>query len=264
MVNKSDGQKPDQRRLNKTLTIYGRNPVFEAFRTPSLTIDRLHLARSNKPSRQLADLQSECEQRGIPVVEHDRKALSRISRNGKQDQGIAADIFCPQMQAFNDWLDDSEQPLGKLRVIALEGITNPQNLGMCIRSCHGAGIDAILLSSKGSSSLNPLVIKASAGTAYTAPLVLCADMPAAVAALAARGANAYVMRADADQCLYDESAPTTGVFILGNETEGVSDLMSQIASQSLGIPLREPVESLNVAVTAALVAYAVCHQNSTT
>lgn len=227
-----------------------------------MSIDRLHLASSNKPNRQLGELEQQCEQRNIPVLYHDRLALSRISRNGKQDQGVAADIYCPQMQAFDDWLESAESALSTRRIIALEGITNPQNLGMCIRSCVGAGIDAILLSTKGSSGLNPLAIKASAGTAYSAPLILCDELTTAISQLSEHGVNSYVLRADANQSIYDAGAPSAGVFILGNESNGVSEQMSRTASGSLCIPLSEPVESLNVAVTAALVAYAICHQNN--
>jgi len=250
--------RPNKERLNSTLTVYGRKAVIEAFQTPSLHIDKLHLARSNKANQQLSELQAWCEQRGVPVVFHERRELSRISRNGKQDQGVAADIFCAKLQVFDDWLASPPGRIDELRIIALEGVTNPQNLGMTIRSCCGAGVDAIFLSSRRSSSLNPLVIKASAGTAYSAPLVICADLIAAVTTLTGRGVKAYVLRADASHSLFASDAPKAGVFVLGNETDGVTEAMQDAATNSLSIPMQQPVESLNVAVSAALVAYLIC------
>lgn len=75
---------------------------------------------------------------------------------------------------------------------ALDGITNPQNLGMIIRPAAAGAIDGILLPRKGTAALGPLVIKASAGTLYRAPLLLCASLPEALKRCQEHGAQVCV------------------------------------------------------------------------
>lgn len=242
-------------RLQQTITVYGRNPVQEALSNSKLHIDRLHLADSNKAGSAIQHMLDLAQQRHIEVVYHSRRELSRISRNGKQDQGVALDIYCPTTMSFEHWLNETSQKASKLSMLALEGVTNPQNLGMCIRSASAAGVDAIFLAGKGSSGLNPLAIKASAGTVFNAPLVYCQDFADAMASLQDLGCGVYTLAADAETSLYDLPKPCAGVFVLGNESVGVSRELQATSTQALSIPMRNQVESLNVAASATLVAF---------
>ena len=147
------------------ITLYGRKPALEALRDPTLTIHCLHLATSNRPSGIISQLLEIASERQIEVRHHDRLALSRISKNSKQDQGVALDIRC---ESFLSVMDVSAQAFRDARLLALDGITNPQNVGMIIRSAVAAGIDGLLYPAKGVAALGPLVIKASSGTvSYT-------------------------------------------------------------------------------------------------
>ncbi|MEM7692035.1 MAG: RNA methyltransferase substrate-binding domain-containing protein, partial [Pseudomonadota bacterium] len=85
----------EQRR--KLLTVYGRKAVKEALEDPTLDCRALHLARSNRKSTIVDDIAELAHCREVEVFEHDRDALARISRNKKQDQGVALDIFCPAL-----------------------------------------------------------------------------------------------------------------------------------------------------------------------
>ena len=158
--------------LSKTLTVYGRKPVLEALRDPTLDPHRLHLADKNKPGGIISEIETAAKKRSIPIAHHDRLALSRISKNGKQDQGVALDLFCPNFSTLDIFLTDFERnPEKKFKALLLDGITNPQNVGMIIRSSCAAGIDAIFYPKKSVATLGPLVIKASVGTAFRAPIV---------------------------------------------------------------------------------------------
>ena len=88
------------------ITIYGRNPVLEVLRDPSLQIYRLHLAKSNRDSSTVRELKDLATKRDIEVALHSREQLSRISRNNKQDQGVACDIYCPGFQPYQEALKD--------------------------------------------------------------------------------------------------------------------------------------------------------------
>lgn len=237
--------------FDQMLTIYGRKPVLEALQDESLPIYRLHLADSNREHGIVAEITSLAEARSIERHYHDRRALSHISRNGKQDQGVALDIHLPAYRPYQQLLPAA----ASTRVIALDRITNPQNLGMIIRSVCAAGIDGLLLPKTGCAALSPLVIKASAGTLFRAPLFYCDHLASALSSMKDAGFAVCSLSSRASDSLFSYQQQRPTVYVLGNETEGVSPAVTALCDQQLRIPLHNGVESLNVAVTAALLAF---------
>ncbi len=235
------------------LTIYGRKPVLEALQDKQLTTFRLHLAESNKSGGIINDIISLAEQRKIDIQYHDKKALSRISRNGKQDQGVAADIKLQGYQSLDTFIENMQQR--PTRLIALDSITNPQNLGMIIRSVCAGYIDGLLIPKNGCAPLSPLVIKASAGTLFKATIIHCDSLAEGLSALQKTGYTVCTLSSHAPTSLFDYQPDGSLVYVLGNETEGVSAAVADVADQQLAIPMNNQVESLNVAVTAALIAF---------
>ena len=244
--------------FDRMLTVYGRKPVLETLADASLQCHTLHLAHSNRDTGTIAEILAQAETRGVPVRRHSREELARISRNGKQDQGVAVDVICPEFRQLQDYLEGLEGLAGKKgqRLLALDGISNPQNLGMIIRSAAAGNIDGIIWSRKGNAALGPLVIKASAGTLYRAPILLTPSLPEAVRACRDAGMEVCTLEADARQTLFQHNPAGHCIYVLGNETSGVSEAVSRLANQALSIPMNNGVESLNVAVTASLIAYA--------
>ncbi|MCB1689333.1 MAG: RNA methyltransferase [Halioglobus sp.] len=240
--------------FDKVLTVYGRKPVLETLQNDALVCHAVHLAHSNRDAGIISEIKQRAGQLGVPVKMHSREELSRISKNGRQDQGVAVDVLCPTFRDLGTYLAESsaQQPR---RLLALDGITNPQNLGMIIRSAAAGAIDGILLPRKGTATLGPLVIKASAGTLYRAPLLLCASLPEALRQCQEHGAQVCTLDAGATRSLFEHRGQDFCVYVLGNETEGVSSQVNKLADVRLSIPMRNGVESLNVAVTASLIAY---------
>lgn len=238
--------------FNRMLTVYGRKPVLESLLDEGLQVHALHLAQSNKPARILTDILEKAQSRDVAVSYHDRAALARISKNGKQDQGVALDIVCPGFQDLDDFLGQNSTG----RLLALDGITNPQNLGMIVRSATAGAIDGILLPKQGTAALGPLVIKASAGTLYRAPILRCDSLAPALERCREQGAEICTLDAAAPTSLFEHRGNNFCIYVLGNESDGVSPAVTAMAHTRLGIPMRGGVESLNVAVTASLVAFA--------
>ena len=241
--------------FSKMLTVYGRKPALEVLLDNQLQCHALHLAVNNRESGITNQLREQALRRGIPVREHSRAELARISKNGKQDQGVAVDIVCPAFTTIEDYRPALQQALPR-RLLALDGITNPQNLGMIIRSATAGQIDGIIWSRRGNAALGPLVIKASAGTLYRAPLIICAELPQALRQCRADGAAICTLAAEAPGSLFDYQPQGHCVYVLGNETQGISAEVRGLADTALSIPMANGVESLNVAVTASLIAYA--------
>jgi 23S rRNA (guanosine2251-2'-O)-methyltransferase len=205
--------------------------------------------------------------KGLECREHSREELARISRNGRQDQGVALDVYCPAMRDLEDYIgalpsSAADRHLGApQRLLALDGVTNPQNMGMVIRSAAAAGIDGVLYADRGNPALGPLVIKASAGTVFRAPLLRCQSIFSACKTLAESGFQIYRLQAEGTRNLFDgEGFAQLSLFVLGGESEGISGEISALPGENLSIPMANGVESLNVAVSGALVAYVAAGQ----
>ncbi|SFV89935.1 RNA methyltransferase, TrmA family [hydrothermal vent metagenome] len=237
--------------FEKVLTIYGRNAVLEALEDPSVTVYKLHFSKSNKPAPVLKQMEAIAKQRGIDVAYHDKAALSRISKNAKQDQGVALDIVLEHFGNEEDFLSKN----ASYRILALDGITNPQNLGMIIRSAAAGNIDAIILPTKGAAQISPLVIKASVGTLFKMPIIKTSDLAKTLQHFKAEGADLYTLSSHAKKSYKEQHYSGKTIFVLGNESEGVSKKVEALCNESIAIPMKRGVESLNVAVTASLLAF---------
>lgn len=243
-----------KRFFDRLLTIYGRKPCLEALRDHEIPVYRLHLADSNKTGGIMAEIEREARQRGIEIRHHNREALSRISRNGRQDQGVALDLMCPQHTRDTAFM--ASPPRAHWRLIALDGVTNPQNVGMIVRSVAASPCDGLLIPAAGTANLtSPLVNKASAGTLFKCPIVRCDKLVASLRELQQQGARIVILSGEARQALPDYEPHGPVVYVLGNETTGVSDAVRTLADDAVSIPMQNGVESLNVAVTAALLAF---------
>lgn len=234
------------------LTVYGRKPVLEALQQPGVKLHRLHLAESNKPAAILDEIVSIAQSQGAEVRYHSRQALSRISKNAKQDQGIAADLQLNQYQTLTAFL--SAEP-AHWELLAIDGITNPQNLGMILRSAAASGITGVLLPTEGCAQIDPLVIKASAGAIFRCPIIRCSSLPEALEQLQRKGGTIGTLSSHASYSLKELPEKPKSVFVLGNETHGVSQAVQSLSDFSVRIPMHNGVESLNVAITASLIAF---------
>lgn len=239
--------------FNQLLTVYGRKPVLEALQDPNTKAYRLHLAQSNKAAAIINDITTLATDKGAEIVHHDRQSLSRISRNSKQDQGVAVDLICSGYQDFEEFI--ASEASHNAEIIALDRITNPQNLGMIIRSVCAGGTKGLLLPEKGCAKLDALVIKASAGTLFRAPILRCKDLASALAAFRDNGSTIYGLSSHAQTTLASINDNRAKVFVLGNETDGVSKDVADQCNELISIPMSNGVESLNVAVTASLLAF---------
>lgn len=238
--------------FDQLLTVFGRKTVLEALQETTIPAYRLHLASTNRIDTTIKKIIDLAEQRNIEIHQHSRQELSRISRNQKQDQGVALDLACPHYGDYQHYL---KQVPDKFCLIALDRVTNPQNLGMVIRSICASPIDGLLLPSKGCAPLSPLVIKASAGTLFRCPIYRCDSLPRALKEFAAINTSIATLNAARGTSLANYRPPARTIYVLGNESDGVSDEVSALATEQINIPMANGVESLNVAVTAALLAF---------
>ena len=162
------------------LTLFGRKPVLEALLSQDVEPVVLHLADTNRPSADLDELVALTEQRGGEIRYHSREALSRISKNRKQDQGVAIDV---RSSVYRESSAIRELGLGRNGMVAVDGVTNPQNLGMIIRAVGASPRDGLILARSGNARIDGLVIKASAGPLFRTPIFHCDHLAPTLAAL---------------------------------------------------------------------------------
>ena len=240
--------------FRRVLTVYGRKPVLEAMNSPNVKIFRLHLATTNKPAGIINELIDLAKQQHAEVKYHSKSELSRISKNAKQDQGVAVDLIMEGFQV----LDGNNIALlaqQNIELIALDNVTNPQNLGMVIRSVCASPLHGLILPEKGCAKLDSLVIKASAGTLFKAKIYRCDNLHTSLTQMTESGFDVVGLSLDTHTSINDLKATRSRVFVLGNESEGISKNVANACSGLIKIPMANNVESLNVAVTASLIAF---------
>ena len=236
---------------DKYITVFGFKPVLEALEDEALSIEKLLLAQNLKGDT-VKQVERLARQRGILVQRVPAAEVSRLSKHPKEDQGLAMDILAPRMRAASAYFEEAAA-LPSAMLLALDGVTTPGNVGLAIRTATGLGVDGLILPRKGTAKLSPLVIKASAGVVFKAPLLKCEQLAEVLPLAKKAGFRIYGMDAQKGQNLFKVEFAPKSIFILGNETEGLQQ-SSQWVDEWLAIPMSAGVESLNVACAASVIA----------
>lgn len=232
------------------VTVYGRMPVLEALLDEGVAVTKVLLARTARGDS-VDEIVAAAKQRGVALQRVTPEKVTRVSGNGRHDQGAVADVEAPGLRELDD-----EIPGGRLALLVLDGVTNPANVGMVLRTATAAGLDGVVLPRAGVPDLGPLVIKASAGVAFRSTVFQASTAAHAVARLRGAGLEIIGLRGDSAESLFIASLPDRAAFVLGNETDGVSvDVDRWVA-----IPMANGVESLNVAVAAGIVSYEIARR----
>jgi 23S rRNA (guanosine2251-2'-O)-methyltransferase len=237
------------------VTVFGRVPVLEVLADESLAVAQVFIATDvAKPVAR--HIEATAALRGVVVHRVGRDKVTRVSGTGRQHQGVAADVAAPNRNSLSTWLEDL--PSGTaLSCVLLDGITTPANVGMIIRSAVAAGLSGIVVPTHGVADLGPLVIKASAGLAFRAPLLRVRTSLEAAQLLQAADFDLVALDAGGPTDLWKlEFGPRTA-FILGGEHAGISDNVRPFVTHSVRVPMMDGVESLNVAAAAAVVFFEV-------
>jgi len=233
-------------------------PVLEALLDPRTTIHQVVVAR-NAAGEAVDRILDEATARGITIQRADARRVTHLSGNGRHDQGVVASVVSPGLADLDDWLVGPASH-GPLTLLLLDGLTNPANVGMIIRTVVAAGLAGVVLPRTGSPDVGPLVVKASAGVALFAPVLQAATSAGAAGALAAADISLVGLSAGAGPPLWDTALPERMALVLGNETSGLSPAVAELVDSWCSIPLDGGVESLNVASAAAVVAFEVARR----
>jgi 23S rRNA (guanosine2251-2'-O)-methyltransferase len=236
------------------ITVYGRKPVLEVLADRAVDVDKVVLATGarEQSARDIVRLASE---RGVRLERAPAERVTRISRNGRHDQGVVADVRAPRMRSVGAYLDELGRGAGTEHVLVLDGVTNPANVGMILRTATAAGLAGVVLPHRGVPDVGPLTIKASAGVAYRASILRAPTAEEALRVLGEAGFMAFGLAGTEGEPFQEVAYPERAALVLGGETAGVSEEVAAWVHQWVRIPMAGGVESLNVASAAAAVAY---------
>lgn len=246
----------DPTRGETEIVVFGRHPVAEALVSEGVEVLELVLARGC-PTAERKALQRLAQPKGIPLEERSREALDRLTGASRHDQGMAARVRLRRVMEMESFLAGLKGQAARWprRVLALDGVTNSQNVGMVVRSVVGAGLDALLWPLSGQPWVNGLVVRAAAGAIFECPIVRCDSLASGLAALHAAGFSSFGLEAGAAASIFDQPTPHRAVFVLGGESGGLSDIVRAQLDHRVSIPMVGRLESLNVAVAAGLVCF---------
>ncbi len=235
------------------VTVYGRKPVLEALTDPTLTVDKV-VAADRASGSSLDEILDAAATRAVPVQRVSAHRVKVLAGNGRHDQGVLADVVARRMRPLDVALAAGLRA-GSAGVLVLDGLTNPANVGMILRTATAAGLDGIVLPRRGVPAIDPLVIKASAGVAFHAPVLRVATSQQACHRLADAGFAVLGLSGTGSASLYGSAPPRQVAYVLGNETTGLSGEVRRELTGWVSIPMAGGVESLNVASAAAVVCF---------
>ncbi|MDC7300409.1 TrmH family RNA methyltransferase [Agathobacter ruminis] len=181
-------------------------------------------------------------------------ALYKSVSDTQSPQGILAVVEKPHYELW-DYLHTDAAPL----FLVLEDIQDPGNLGTMMRTAEGAGATAVILSPNTVDLFNPKTIRSTMGSIYRLPYLVSDNLAETIATLQSAGVSVYAahLKGKKDYCDCDYTGATA--FLIGNEGNGLSDEIAGLADTYIRIPMEGQLESLNAAVSAALLMYE-CHR----
>lgn len=249
--------RPGLRRGTSEIIVFGRHPVEAALRSDRVEVASVQSVRG-RAAGERETLRRLCLAKEVPYEEISRPAMDEVTGAPRHDQGVAAHVHLLQVMDLDALIAETKGRGARrpMRVLALDGVTNSQNVGMIVRSVVAAGFDGLLWPMKGQPWVNGLVVRAAAGAVFECPIVVCDALASGLSLLQGAGFACFGLEAGASRSLFELVTPHRAVFVLGSESQGLSPEVAAALDERLSIPMTGPIESLNVAVAAGLVCYA--------
>lgn len=207
----------------------------------------------------LAGILADLERLGVPLRRVGRDELDRRAQGGVH-QGVVLDVPPPREQGLAELETIVAERAGQLRLLVLDQVEDPRNLGACLRTADAAGIDAIVVPRARSAKLVGSALKAATGAAESVPLIVVPNLARALRWL--REAGVWLLGADerGPQTLFDAGIAPPIAVILGAEGRGLRRLTLEACDEVVRIPMEGGVASLNVSVAAGIVLYELMRQ----
>jgi len=201
-----------------------------------------------------------CKEAGVKLVESDDDRLHKLCGTHRH-QGVVARVSALQQHhSLDDVLDEVEAAEAAPLVLVLDGVTDPHNLGACLRVADGAGAHAVVAPKDHAVGLNATVAKVASGAAETVPYLMVTNLARTLGELKERNIWVIGTSDQAEKSIYDLDLKGPVALVLGAEGEGMRALTAKTCDELVRIPMKGAVESLNVSVAAGVCLYEALRQ----
>ncbi len=230
--------------------VYGLHAVASLLRNRPQQVQRLLLQAGRRDGR-VAELAELADGAGVAVERLPRAELDALV-DGRH-QGVVAEVAAARAtggesrwseQELLERLADIADPL----LLVLDGVTDPHNLGACLRSADAAGVTAVVVPRDKSADLTAAVRKVACGAAETVPFVRVTNLSRFLKALKARGVWLFGAAGDAEKSIYDSDLRGPAALVMGAEGAGLRRLTREACDVLVNLPMAGQVSSLNVSV----------------
>jgi 23S rRNA (guanosine2251-2'-O)-methyltransferase len=247
--------------------IYGIHAVDSLLRRNPRAVQRLWV-QTGRDDRRITALLELARNQGVAVAREPRKALDGMVKG--RHQGVVAetggDPGCGgEAQQANLWqeadllrmVDEAASPV---LILVLDGVTDPHNLGACLRSADAAGVDAVVVPKDRSADLSPTARKVACGAAEVVPFTRVTNIARTLGALKERGVWIYGTAGEAEITLYDSDLSGALALVMGAEGAGLRRLTREHCDVLVKLPMAGSVSSLNVSVATGVCLFEVVRQ----
>ena len=228
-------------------------------RVAPTSIDEVFLDAKRADPR-IRDLMRLAAERGLRTLVVDAERLDGMAHQGRH-QGVVASVRAigHQLGSLDDLLDSvSGPPL----LLVLDGVTDPHNLGACLRVADAAGVHAVIAPKDRAAGISATVSKVASGAAETMPYFMVTNLARTLGELKEREIWVVGMADEAEVDLYGAAIPSAITWVLGAEGGGLRRLTRERCDALVRIPMFGQVESLNVSVAAGICLYESCRRRS--
>jgi 23S rRNA (guanosine2251-2'-O)-methyltransferase len=236
--------------------LFGFHAVTVRLKTAPQSITEIHIDASRRDGR-MRQFVERAREAGMKLVEADDAALTALA-GGTRHQGVVARVSAlPSRHSLDEVLEEVQ---GAPLVLVLDGVTDPHNLGACLRVADGAGAHAVVAPKDHAVGLNATVAKVASGAAETVPYLMVTNLARTLNELKERDIRIIGTSDDAEQTLYDVDLSGPVALVLGAEGSGMRQLTRKTCDELVRIPMAGAVESLNVSVAAGVCLYEALRQ----
>ena len=256
---RSGGSGSTRRTKGSSEIVYGRNSVVEALRA-DIPVTTMYIAGRLDSDDRVREALKIATGRGISILETPRGELDRLTDGGVH-QGLALQVPAYAYAHPNDLVN--RQAPGIPLIVALDGITDPRNLGAIIRSVAAFGGHGVVVPERRSVGMTASAWKTSAGAAARIPVAQCSNLTRTLEDYRKAGFFVLGLDMDGDVQLPDlELAKEPLVIVVGSEGKGLSRLVSETCDQIVSIPMSSAVESLNAGIATGVTLYEVARRRA--
>lgn len=241
-----------------TQFIYGINPVLEALRAQGIKISEI-IVQEGKSNKRIDSIVNTAKRAGIRLSHEKKDKLNlRFDRAHQGIVAVSADFGYKPLKELLTELNDNTLA----RLLFLDCIEDPQNLGALIRSACAFGFDGVVIQDKRSAPVTPAAIKASAGTIFHIPVAHVKNINDALKAAKKSGFWSIGTTLKSDSFLHDLDMDMKVALVIGNEEKGLRNLVARNCDFLAKIPISEKVNSLNASAAGACAMYEIVRQTN--